>query len=204
MIQRKNQRLNSSILIIFYSRTSVIREILHLTKCCRNEVLRILLSMEDVLPWLDHMRAMQQSYEEAARIRNSSSYTFYRTSGNANLFATFRCRSVAAIDCKIGILAGLFNFIWPGICSCSAGTSIAMHATIPLRGIEEEYLFDETECDIGACSIRLSAAAVDDEFLHIHPDQQDEAAAAVVAVAAVAVAVASPHPQLVDRMAASR
>ncbi|KAK0599304.1 hypothetical protein LWI29_004109 [Acer saccharum] len=33
---------------------------------------------------------------------------------------------------------------------------------------------------------------------------EDEAAAAVVAVAAVAVAVASPHPQLVDRMAASR
>ncbi|KAK0601456.1 hypothetical protein LWI29_024417 [Acer saccharum] len=49
-----------------------------------------------------------------------------------------------------------------------------------------------------------SAAAVNDEFLHVHPDQQDEAAAAVVAVAAVAVAVASPHPQLVDRMAASR
>ncbi|KAK0599092.1 hypothetical protein LWI29_002299 [Acer saccharum] len=50
----------------------------------------------------------------------------------------------------------------------------------------------------------FTAAAVDDEFLYVHPDQQDEAAAAVVAVAAVAVAVASPHPQLVDRMAASR
>ncbi|KAK0600342.1 hypothetical protein LWI29_013955 [Acer saccharum] len=37
---------------------------------------------------------------------------FHMMEGNANLFATFRCRSVAAIDCKIGFLAGLFNFIW--------------------------------------------------------------------------------------------
>ncbi|KAK0602696.1 hypothetical protein LWI29_036031 [Acer saccharum] len=93
-----------------------------------------------------------------------------------------------------------------------------MHATIHIRGIEEEYLFDETECDIGAVSDSLELLRLlmmkklvriqtrKHEFLHVHPDQQDVAAAtaAVVAVAAVAVAVASPHPQLVDRMAASR
>ncbi|KAK1580857.1 hypothetical protein Q3G72_000754 [Acer saccharum] len=41
--------------------------------------------------------------------------------GNANLFATFRCRSVAAIDCKIGFLAGLFNFI------CLQGPVVAIN-----------------------------------------------------------------------------
>ncbi|KAK1581384.1 hypothetical protein Q3G72_005583 [Acer saccharum] len=98
----------------------------------------------------------------------------------------------------------------PGICACPAETSIAMHATAATRGIEEEYLFDETECDIGAVSdfllrllmmkklVRIQTGK--HEFLHVHPDQQDEAATAAVVV----VAVASPHPQLVDRMAASR
>ncbi|KAK1549000.1 hypothetical protein Q3G72_010513 [Acer saccharum] len=98
----------------------------------------------------------------------------------------------------------------PGICACPADTSIAMHATAATRGIEEEYLFDETECDIGAVSdfllrllmmkklVRIQTGK--HEFLHVHPDQQDEAATAAVVV----VAVASPHPQLVDLMAASR
>ncbi|KAK1549010.1 hypothetical protein Q3G72_020072 [Acer saccharum] len=104
----------------------------------------------------------------------------------------------------------------PGICACPAGTSIAMHTTIQIRGTEEEYLFDETECDIEAVSdfllrllmmkklVRIQTRK--HEFLHVHPDQQDVAAAtaAVAAAVVVVVAVASPHPQLVDRMAASR
>ncbi|KAK1549016.1 hypothetical protein Q3G72_029580 [Acer saccharum] len=189
MIQRKNQRLNSSILIIFYSRTSVIREILHLTKCCRNEVLRILLSMEVSCSKLESFMLCVSIGDNAAD----------------------RCPAMAGPHEGSNFKLQLFQ---------RTLEETSVFKTIPYDGDGDAVRYEHhsrkstpetfknalfTSHPFAAAKVRTeAAAAVDDEFLYVHPDQQDEAAAAVVAVAAVAVAVASPHPQLVDRMAASR